>query len=344
METLDNSDNEDTPRAELPKSEDIGTYAPSEDGTSGKDNSLVLSINGTTDSVMPHNRGNAKFRLVLRPLCDEGCSKCDHDHSTVLDRFPIEQPVCRLPSPFLNHSQLPSGYCADTRRDCLEIERRGKPGMNFCEVKGHSTVFSYTRESPDVATGTRSSLSCPVDDTTRHNDCLKRLRAELRLAKERREEQRERMMERKRGKIDSTDAHPKPEKPVSESSTDDKIAKKDDQNIVPDKKTKESDYSKIFKSLEFLPYNPLPMELEELIFPERSRPLKIFDDPYWPDKASCVRLVETLGSASSSSLSSYTGTYLSPNAKGAKSVAMVFGGVFFDSRIEDTSLNGTPFP
>ena len=79
-------------------------------------------------------------------------------------------------------------------------------------------------------------------------------------------------------------------------------------------KSKVSEYSSVYQALEFLPYNPLPIEMEELIFPERSRPLAIFDDPYWPNKASCIKLVESL--KGTSALSTFTGTYLSPEAKG----------------------------
>ena len=314
---------------------DGDTLAQSDDGSASRDDSVAPSDNGTADSVMPHNRGNSKLRLVLRPLCEDECSKCGYDHSErprfapnlrSPDRFSMEQPVCRLPSPFLNYSLLPSGYCAETWSDCAEIEKRGKPGMNFCEVKGQSTVLSYTREGV-VATGTRSSLSCPVDDATHQSDCLKKLREELRLAEERRLMQQEKMMQRERERRESHKTSPKPEKqekPVSERLGESKTASPKvqpnantaDQNIASSK-PKESKFSKIFKTLEFLPYNPLPLDLDELIFPQRSRPLQIFDDPYWPSKASCIRLVETLGTASSS-FSSYTGTYLSPNAKGAK--------------------------
>jgi tetratricopeptide (TPR) repeat protein len=310
--------------------------APSVDGASSRDDSVAPSDNGTTDSVKPHNRGNSKLRLVLRPLCEEGCSKCGYDHlerpgfipnSRSLDRFSMEQPVCRLPSPFLNYSILPSGYCAETLRDCAEIERRGRLGMNFCEVKGQSTIFSYTREGV-VAMGTRSSLSCPVDDVTHHSDCLKKLQEELRLAEERRSAQREKMMKREKERRSFQKASPKaekPEKPVPEPSSESpnptpKVQTNPknnvDNNAGSTTKAKESVFSKIFQSLEFLPYNPLPIDLDELIFPEKSRPLQIFDDPYWPSKSSCIRLVETLGTASTS-FSSYTGTYLSPNAKGA---------------------------
>ena len=74
--------------------------------------------------------------------------------------------------------------------------------MNFCEVKGQSTVLSYTREGV-VAVGTRSSLSCPVDDATHQSDCLKKLREELRLAEERRLVQQEKMMKRERERRES---------------------------------------------------------------------------------------------------------------------------------------------
>ena len=348
--------NYDTDEDQMLTTHDDG-LAPSADGTSSTDSVVVdQSVNGTTDSVMPHNRGNSRFRLVLWPLCDNECSKCEYDHSgqpkfapnsKSLPSFTLGQPVCRLPSPFLNYSQLPSGYCADTISDCTEIEKRARPGLVFCEVKGQSTVLSYTRESADVSTATKSSLSCPIDDTTSHSRCLKRLQEELRLAEQRRVSQKEKMMKRERDRRESKEAttvNPeKQEKPVPEMLLSEKLEKLVSEKLVtrnsgrPSTETptgakfaetnfattrvKESEYSVVFRNLEFLPYHPLPVELDEVVFPERSRPLEIFDDPYWPNKASCVRLVEKLGSADSG-VSTYTGTYLSPNAKGTKLVCV----------------------
>jgi hypothetical protein len=158
------------------------------------------------------------------------------------------------------------------------------------------------------------------------------------LAEERHLIQKEKMMKRERERRESNTESPvveKQEKPVSLGESpivekrektvslvsDEAIsavlkAKAEEKKMVTSR-TKESQFSSVYRELEFLPYNPLPIELDELIFPEKSRPLQIFDDPYWPSKASCVKLVETLGEASSS-LSAYTGTYLSPGAKGVK--------------------------
>ena len=310
--------------------------APSDDAESIAGDSITdPSVNRTSNPVMPHNRGDSKLKLILRPLCEGECSKCHYDHpgrprfvSRNSDHFRMRHPVSRLPSPFLNYSQLPSGYCADTWSACEEIERRAKPGLVFCEVKGQSTILSYTREGSDITMATRSSLSCPVDDGGNGGDCLKLLQEELKMADQRRIDQRERVMKREKERREAKTTPQKPgkqEKPVSTDNTANREptptkTATSEKNIVGKnvRAAKDGEYSLVFRNLEFLPYNSFPADIEEVMFPERSRPLQIFDDPFWPDKANCMRLVESLGSASTSALATYTGTYLSPNAKGAE--------------------------
>ena len=106
---------------------------------------------------------------------------------------------------------------------------------------------------------------------------------------------------------------PVSEGPSPNAAIDKKIADKNVEFSKP--KSTESEYSAMYQQLEFLPFNLLPTDMDELIFPERLRPLAIFDDPYWPNKASCIKLVETLKGAPAA-LSTFTGTYLSPEAKG----------------------------
>lgn len=75
-------------------------------------------------------------------------------------------------------------------------------------------------------------------------------------------------------------------------------------------------YSEAYRNVEFLPYNPLPEQLEEVIFPDRSRPLAPFDDPFWPSKGECVDLVTSLRNVESNA--ALTGTFLTPAARGAE--------------------------
>ena len=71
-----------------------------------------------------------------------------------------------------------------------------------------------------------------------------------------------------------------------------------------------------YRGMEFLPYNPLPAQLEEAMFPDRSSPLAPYDDPMWPSKGECLEMVATL--KSSSPIGRFTGTFLTPEARGAK--------------------------
>ena len=77
-----------------------------------------------------------------------------------------------------------------------------------------------------------------------------------------------------------------------------------------------AEYPSSYRSLAFLPYNPLPVQLEEVVFPDRSHPLASFDDPYWPSKGECLDLVSAL--RVTGVVSGFTGTFLNPEARGAK--------------------------
>ena len=315
-------------------------------GSSG--GAIDSSGNGLTNSVMPHSRGGSKLRLVLRPLPDDECCKCGSNvagggppqvapisassavHScTGWDCWQIDQPVCRLPSLFLNYSRYPSGYCAETRGDCAEIEKMGKPGTSYCEVKGQTTRATFSSGNSDTFPKVSTALNCAVAENGQ-SDCLLALQQQLRQAEQRRIEQREKVMkreiEKREGRVSGTKLKVEKEVPVSKLKVEkeEPVSENPTPNIPVDKqptdknlgklKSKKSEYSAVYQALEFLPYNPLPTHMEELIFPEHSRPLAIFDDPYWPNKASCIKLVESL--KGTSALSTFTGTYLSPEAKG----------------------------
>ena len=76
------------------------------------------------------------------------------------------------------------------------------------------------------------------------------------------------------------------------------------------------EYPSTYRSLKFLPYNPLPVQLEEVVFPDRSRPLALYDDPYWPSKTECLDLVSAL--RWTGMVPGFTGTFLTPEARGAE--------------------------
>ena len=72
-------------------------------------------------------------------------------------------------------------------------------------------------------------------------------------------------------------------------------------------------YSEAYRSIEFLPYHPLPSELEELMFPHLTSPLHPIDDPFWPTKAECLDLI-----GSDHNWPQFTGIFLTPEARGVR--------------------------
>ena len=297
------------------------------------DGTTNVTLNSSSDmmvgSKLRRGKSGSRLRLVLRPLSDEECSDCDlpllkedsHPSPSAgatkvqscsgLDCWKIEQPVCRLPSPFLNYSQYPSGYCAETLEDCAEIEKMGKLGFNYCEVKGQTTKMRFADDKGD-SPALSASLNCAL--VNGQTECLRALQEQLRRVEERRKKQKNDVLMR--------DKEEKKERSslkieIDDSSSNSPDPPSDSRPTVEFVASKDSKYSSAYRVLEFLPYNPLPTEVEHLIFPERSRPLAIYDDPYWPNKANCIKLVESLA-GSKSGLSSFTGTYLSPEARGVE--------------------------
>ena len=77
------------------------------------------------------------------------------------------------------------------------------------------------------------------------------------------------------------------------------------------------EYPQDYHSLEFLPYNPLPNQLEAAIFPKQPHePLPLYHDPYWPRKKECLELVKEM--RGNAHLVSYMGTSITPEARGAR--------------------------
>lgn len=80
-----------------------------------------------------------------------------------------------------------------------------------------------------------------------------------------------------------------------------------------EKSSENSKHNDAYRQMEFLPFTALPQSLEELIFPDRSTPPADFDDPFWPTKLDCLKLVEASGN-----LPKFTGTFLTPEARGVR--------------------------
>ena len=89
--------------------------------------------------------------------------------------------------------------------------------------------------------------------------------------------------------------------------------KNEDVKNEENSKEDRTQYTKAYRQMEFLPYHSLPSSLEEVIFPNQGTTLADYDDPYWPTKLHCLQLVESSGN-----LPKFTGTFLTPEARGVR--------------------------
>lgn len=104
---------------------------------------------------------------------------------------------------------------------------------------------------------------------------------------------------------------------VKETSIFDYIEQMEPDKIKnPPSSSGQNVYPLAYHSLAFLPYNPLPEQLEKVIFPSRTNPLAAFDDPYWPAKGPCLALVQEV--RANPHIASFPGTFLPPAARGAE--------------------------
>ena len=79
------------------------------------------------------------------------------------------------------------------------------------------------------------------------------------------------------------------------------------------KSKKPSRYTEAYRSMEFMPLSVLSPSVEELVFQNKT-PSVDYNDPYWPNKAQCLEVVEGLND----NLPRFTGTFLTPEAHGIK--------------------------
>ena len=108
-------------------------------------------------------------------------------------------------------------------------------------------------------------------------------------------------------------------KQARRKNREEKAVKSEDKENSVEVKSEEKDkedrikYTRAYRDMEFLPYHALPLSLEEAIFLNRGTPLADYDDPYWPTKLHCLQLVESSGN-----LPKFTGTFLTPEARGVR--------------------------
>lgn len=76
------------------------------------------------------------------------------------------------------------------------------------------------------------------------------------------------------------------------------------------------EYPQTYHSLEFLPFNPVPEQLDAILFPHKESPLPLYDDPYWPTKQDCLKLLGEI--RGKPNYVAFTGTFITPEARGAE--------------------------
>ena len=98
-----------------------------------------------------------------------------------------------------------------------------------------------------------------------------------------------------------------------------------EQELIPDTKPKDpqtsptpyKEYPLAYRSLEFMPYNPLPDYMEAGLFSRQHHtPLPVYNDPYWPRKRECLELVNEL--KNNPKVSSFMGSFITPEARGIR--------------------------
>ena len=289
--------------------------------------------------------GSSRLRLVLRPLPEADCeggagaggspsdqssddvSTQHHDRrDQARDCLLMEQPICKMPVLFGNYSVLPSGFCPAANKDCLGAEHPLMKDGKSSNLKKSESVAN-TAASEELYSKVAESLNCALGDGDQ-DSCLRAYQESLGKRGtgegEKQETEEGGGEEEERKAKTGKKRKERGAKQTRELQRDETASLKDvdasadgREGKVTFYKPDESEYSPAYQAMEFLPYNPLPAQLEETIFPDRARPLATFDDPYWPSKADCLRLVDSLR-GTASALASFTGTFLSPEARGVE--------------------------
>ena len=280
-------------------------------------NQSAQSHNGTDNPEIAPKRSSPRVRLVLRPLfegeCESGYSS-ESSPAQSLDRvgpvtteaghFETEQPVCEFFTPFAVHRPTSSGFCPASNE------------INPSRKDDRKTKKDEESQRAGYKNGDKKATES-IPDSSAREESRKEKRQELHNEEFKEGTYSEKKKEADRSKNgekrDAQQNRPRNNSNREPPENANKVAATSDKNTLLTFYSPH--YSALYQALEFLPYSTLPAKLEDVIFPDKSQPLSIFDDPYWPNKASCVRLVESLRETASA-LSTFSGTYVGPDSKG----------------------------
>ena len=305
------------------------------------------SVAAKKDSVspVPEKKKRSKLRLVLRPLSEEEscCSECFSTPQCLGGSSAASSQCC----PVHDHDTTPRDlFCtADNRCSC---DCCSNMSLNTGIGQDHLHQRALQADQ-DIYTGINEALDCVLSDG-RKGKCLK-THQPIKLKKlESYEIQQDEAMpggleaQPSIGPIRRPKNPPKiviktvedpPSTRPSVPKTEPKLKPSDElsmfqhlddstgtSTVIKAETVKKAgrvdiaEYPATYRSLKFLPYNPLPVQLEEVVFPDRSHPLALYDDPYWPSKAECLDLVSAL--RWTGMVPGFTGTFLTPEARGAE--------------------------
>ena len=277
-------------------------------GSTATGEAIAQSNSSTGEKIRSHN-----LRLVLKPL-------------------PIEDDEESLESETSTKPSTDSAF-DDVRSSVSRHYVLAVPSVRMCMQRFYSTIFKAWCDSfcIDLTSSqhltTQSTETCAVTESVGKSVCDQKSQSEGGTVGKGRRKHCQRTQtncpnsrSRPRLKLrqiedDEQDLpHLSTYPDVKETSIFDYIEPDKVKNLPTPSGQKE--YPLSYHSLAFLPYNPLPEQLEKVIFPSRTNPLAAFDDPYWPAKGPCLALVQEV--RENPHIASFPGTFLPPAARGAE--------------------------
>ena len=306
-------------------------------------------------SPAPEKRRRSKLRLVLRPLsveekcCSEhftlpeclgvSCSNSDIVSDSTIQSSNQHCHICDNDIPSQDGSCVTNNACRCSYFSNTSLSNQMcQPHLHEHVVQSHQDVFSGISEALDCVLSDGNCVKSHQHVKSKRQENHEEMKHDPTLLDELQDQANTEPITRSnksppRIVIRTTEnppsqpsthtPHPKHIDPSEETSVfhhlDDSTGVS---NVILSETMKQggrvdiAEYPSSYRSLEFLPYNPLPVQLEEVVFPDRSHPLASFDDPYWPSKGECLDLVSAL--RVTGVVSGFTGTFLNPEARGAK--------------------------
>ena len=310
-----------------------------------------LVTKNDTASPAPEKRRRSNLRLVLRPLsveekcCSEhltlpeclgvSCSNPDAVSDSTLQSSNQHCHICDTDIPSQDSSCVTNNACRCNYFSNMSLSNQMcQPHLHEHVVQSHQDVFSGISEALDCVLSDGNCMKSHQQAKSKRPENHKETKHDPTLLNELQDQASIEPITHSKGppRIVIRTTNDPPSQPTTHTPQPKHIDPSEEtsvfhhlddstgvSNVILSKQGGRVDiaeYPSSYRSLEFLPYNPLPVQLEEVVFPDRSHPLASFDDPYWPSKGECLDLVSAL--RVTGVVSGFTGTFLNPEARGAK--------------------------